>query len=412
MNFMELNQDNSMNGSGSRSRYRQSNNRNYENKGTMVNRMMNERLDGTMMLNPRLQEYLAKKKLYKEKNITTCVPLEKTYGITSSERREIREYLKGKTDLYKSQPISLEKKHSKIISKKRNKKQMFPSSMNGLRDDPRVKVLDDKKDMPQNMGMFYPDSDNAFYDVFEPNQTVNPMMDKRDFTLLDGKQSTYPINGVEFDRVDRNNFQTPEAKARQQAQMGYPLEEERFDPRADPRIYPGQQKYDPRQSQYRINNGDNRNKCIISNLEQNNNINDLIPDIVNRNVHQNTGYGNIGNSSYSEKSTMDFENKMVIPNVNPNNNRNLDTSNYKIMPFFADPRGKDRMSVETETAMIRGIPTHTQKSYGYRNPSEHYYDYAGGEFGPQAINNLVEPWIRGGDHTRGDNKSAARNARY
>jgi hypothetical protein len=49
------------------------------------------------------------------------------------------------------------------------------------------------------------------------------------------------------------------------------------------------------------------------------------------------------------------------------------------------------------------------RSYGYRNPQENYYDYLDPDFqNPE----LIEPWIRGGEATRTDNKNPAKNKVY
>ena len=55
--------------------------------------------------------------------------------------------------------------------------------------------------------------------------------------------------------------------------------------------------------------------------------------------------------------------------------------------------------------MIRGMPQHTTKSYGYRNPEEHYYDFLPADF---VNENTVESWQRGGVSTRRANKGLAR----
>ena len=66
-----------------------------------------------------------------------------------------------------------------------------------------------------------------------------------------------------------------------------------------------------------------------------------------------------------------------------------------------------RDDIDTETDMIRGMPTRTLKSYGFRNPEEHYYDFIDPAF--QNSNNTVMEFPRGGEQTRGANKKAARS---
>jgi hypothetical protein len=406
-------------------------NNNPPSKAEWVNMLRNSRTDGTMMMEPRLQEYLKKKKMYKLNNIAPCINLEQEFQITSRDRKSIRSFLKGRTDLYHDQPSSLEKKNRRS----NDKKKLFPSSLNGLREDSRVKVFNNDNEMPPNMGMFYPNEEEAFYEINQNPNPVNPLMDVRDFGQSHGPK--YPIGGVEqYNKPLESTHKNKNLKN----VTGYPLDEQRFDPRSDLRMDPGPQTKDKYTSQYRVHKHDVRNNHIISNLNNNNPNADMINDtginsacgntsysnfpdyqqndynlVTNqqqnnfaRESNHNNGYGNLGRQSYSEKSVMDFDNKMVIPKVSNNTNKNLNTANYKTMPFFANPNGSDNIKIDVETAMIRGMPTNTTKSYGYRNPSDHYYQFTGEEFGPQVVNNLVEPWARGGESTRRDNKSVAK----
>jgi len=394
---------------------------NYPSKVDLVDRMKNMRCDGSMMLEPRLQEYLKKKKYYKHNNIQPCVSLEKEYQITSRDRKILRNFLKGRTDLYNTESLD---KYETNRRDKVDRKKFFPSKE--FRHDPRVPELKKstpENELPVNRGMFYPDEGTAFYE--DPIRQVNPMMDSRDFASTD-------VSGFSFDN-------------------------QRFDPRTDPRMNPGPETENKYASQYRIGQQealqlqkerqmkqkygslDPRNNYIQSNLYeqekeirnnsgiqmssgnqaysnfanyQNNDYNLITSQDVDQ-FNRRQGYGNFGQQHFSEKSTMDLENKMVIPKVSHSSKKDLNTASYQMMPYFADPSANANINIDTETAMIRGMPSHTTKSYGYRNPAEHYYDYdINGDFGPEAIGNLVEPWIRGGMSTRRDNKMLARQRAY
>ena len=63
-----------------------------------------------------------------------------------------------------------------------------------------------------------------------------------------------------------------------------------------------------------------------------------------------------------------------------------------------------------KAAMIRGMPSHTTKSYGYRNPREHYFQYIDDDF--QSSENTVLPYPRNGISTRRDNKKLAKQKYY
>jgi hypothetical protein len=57
--------------------------------------MQNAGVDGGMILEPRLQEYVKKKKFNKFYNIETCIPLEREYMITRKDLARIRAFIKG-----------------------------------------------------------------------------------------------------------------------------------------------------------------------------------------------------------------------------------------------------------------------------------------------------------------------------
>lgn len=382
-------------------------NQNYMSKYDIVDRLKHMRVDGGIMLEPRLQEYIKKKKFHKENNIKPCINLEHQYQITSRDKKILKAFLRGKTDVYKKNDLNKECK------KGCGDKKYFPSRK--FRKDKRIPKIrhENINELPINRGMFVPDGTSSYYE--DPIREIDPIMDARDFSNKDVS--------------------------------GFSINDTRYDPRTDPYMDQGPEKYNKNSSQYRIDpdkyddfnygNVDNRNNYIISDLNSgikecknsvgftqlngNNGNNayskydsferaanfNLITEKDRINIANDTRYGEFSKPSFSEKSTMDTDNKMVIPNISSNNKKNLNTSDYRMMSFL-EPN-TDNIDVNVETAMIRGMPQHTTKSYGYRNPHEHYYQYdIGNQFGPEAISNLAEPWCRGGDSTRRDNKVAAR----
>ncbi len=434
----------------------------YPSKTDTVNKLKNARCDGTVMLEPRLQEYMKKKRTYKRENIAPCVSLEKEFQITPLDRKVLRNFLKGRTDLYNTEPAKLEDGVCKS-TRSSSKKIYFPSK-EFRNSDPRVPQLKKNKsdELPLNRGMFYPGEGESFYD--DPIQQVNPMMDSRDFipdmnyvpNLGAGPMgSVTGLNGgrgSEPDYYQGNNMRFDEVGAQMQKPnkniVGFNLNDQRFDPRTDPRMNPGPEMHSKFDSQYRVGPGqqqqkygslDPRNNYIISNLEskgqqiknnsgiqmtsggqsftnfpdyQENDYNLVTAHDRNQYSRQD-GFGKFGKQTFSEKSIMDVDNKMVIPKMTQNSKKDLNYSNYRMMPYFPDPKGTDKLNIDTETAMIRGMPSHTTKSYGYRNPAENYFQYGvENDFGPQAIDNLVEPWMRGGMSTRRDNKAVAKQRSY
>jgi len=332
----------------------------YPNKFDLVDSTKNLRCDGSIMLEPRLQEYLKKKKYYKLHNIKPCISLEKEFQITRRDKRLLRVFINGHRDIYTNDKYNyLKTEHSK-------KKYYFPSKK--FRDnDSRVPVLKKHQNIkPINRGMFVPDDPYELY-YEDPIQQVDPIMDARDLC---------------------SNV------------TGFALDDTRFDPRNDPNITDiGFEEYNKYRSQYRINPHIKKN-----NKQKINNNNNQSNAKISYTGTNNKRYGKIDQPTFSEKSDMDTNNKMVIPKVSTNSKRSLSTYDYKVTPFIGQERSIS--DAEFETTLIRGMPSHTTKSYGYRNPQEHYFHYIEEDFNNP--DNVVEAYPRGGISTRHENKKLAK----
>src|SRR5438067_2510441 len=90
-----------------------------ENKYEDINSKKNMYCDGDIMLEPRLQEYLKKKKFHKENNIEPCISIEQEFRITLTDKKLLRAFLKGKKDIYNNNKYNLNIKN-------KNKKRFFP----------------------------------------------------------------------------------------------------------------------------------------------------------------------------------------------------------------------------------------------------------------------------------------------
>ena len=187
---------------------------NYLDKVSMVDALKNMRCDGGIMLEPRLQEYIKKKKYYKDNNIEPCISLEKEYLITVRDKKFLKEFIKGRRDMYK-------RENQQLKSERRNKQQpkrSFPSKQ-FRDDDPRVPKLKNlAHEMPINRGMFVPEGDNELY-YEDPIQEVDEIMDARDLkSSTDDYNHRDPYNSYGF-RYDKGG------------QDGFDLDNNRLDPR-------------------------------------------------------------------------------------------------------------------------------------------------------------------------------------
>ena len=405
----------------------------YPTKVDLADTLKNVRCDGGIMLEPRLQEYLKKKKHYKENNIKPCIKLEDEFLITDRDMKILRSFLRGKKDMYDS------KKYQKIYytdnkSNDESAKKYFPSKE--YRDnDPRVQVLKrPSTDRPSNMGMFVPEINEAYYE--ERSEPIDGFLDTRDMIT------------------------------------GFELNNQRFDPRVDPVMNPGFETNDKYTSQYRIDpfntgnydngrtNRNHQNKKENKKTHQHGkNSSHTNPNFCARGVGKRSKckafnddsmggymvlggnnessspssgsdyasfssfgdgveggagsgnesmYGNINNPGMSYKSDMDTDLKVVVPSISSNDKRGMSTWDYTLGPYIGQQ--KPVMDADLETSMIRGMPSHTMKSYGYRNPEEHYFQYIDDDF--QNPDNSDLPFPRGGESTRRNNKALAKQRIY
>jgi hypothetical protein len=287
----------------------------YPSKEDIVNKLKNMRCDGNIMLEPRLQEYIKKKKYYKENNIDPCISLEDQYQITNRDKRMLRDFFRGKKDIYND----CNRYQNKSSTKRR---QYFPSKE--YRDsDPKfnkIKIKKEKFDKPKNRGMFVPDKGKPLYE--DPIQNVD-IMDSR---LL---SNTYNKNlDNTFNKLQDNSYNNKQEHMKDKSECqynknfnGFKLNDTRFDPRTDPKMNPGFEKHNKYDSQYRID-PDPRNKFIIGDLLNNDNQTlgsnyckfedsskkdfKLLDEDVSKILSKQKRYGDLARPTLSEKSNMDL----------------------------------------------------------------------------------------------------------
>jgi len=315
------------------------------NKHELVNKMMNMRCDGGIMLEPRLQEYLKKRKFNKDNNITPCIPLDKEYQITNHDKKIIRSFMGGNRNIYNNPH------YSKDNVKSSDTKKFFESTTyKNYEKYDKVTPKPERHVQPMNMGMFVPDNGGSYYDVLEPNPEY--AVDARDFKY-DGS--------------------------------GFDLNTTRFNPRADPRIQqPGKETHNKDTSQYK---SVRPQKCESHRVTYN-----------SPKPAQSTNYNLLDNTTKKLLDEYKKQPSRLTESFLPNSNQN-DNQRY-------EDQFDDLLEHDMETERMSSIPEHTKKTYGYRDLSEHYFDYLENE--DEFTVNALEPWARGGDVTRMDNKKTMR----
>lgn len=339
--------------------------KNYESY-TSDNNDMDIKCSGNMMLEPRLQEYIKKRKFNKENNIQSIVPLEKEFSITNNDKKLLRSFLGGNTDVYRQE------QYEKIMSQKK-KQTSFPSST--FKDDSRVlKINKPDNKVPLNRGMFVPDKKSRYYEdpIVEQNDKI---MDSRDFS--------------------ENNFK------------GFDVNYSKFNPRIDPKINPGFEEHDKCDSQYRISDGSVYDSCAPKNKRKD--------EMATKNSYRN--YNNDPHQTYLNYDLVDdYEHNMNRVKKSMNSSRPKNNPKpHPNSPIKAHPDAKlfnqTKMNTQLESELIRGMPTMRphNRSYGYRDTFENNFDYIDDDF--QNPDN-TDLWVRGGEPTRMDNKMATKNRTY
>lgn len=291
-------------------------------KSSMVDMLYNQRSDGGMLLEPRLQEYVRRIKFNKDNGVTDCITPEKEFQITPTDLRTLRSFFKGRS--YQEAKKRADRKE------KCAKKSRFPSSSQPA--DPRTPKLKRPKKNKKipNMGMFAPDVDNTYYEG--PVSQMDNVMDSRDLS-----------------------------EANVGGHSAYNTDNHRFSPRIDNKIDHGVSDFNKKDSMY----------AIIQDVNQN------------------------ASHSHSSKTSRKRHKKM--------NNQILD---YQMAESLKTYQGVNADEVDMDVYRMRGVPQRTQKSYGLRNPAEHYFDFIDPNF--QNADNSVECWTRGGEPSRLSNKGLAR----
>lgn len=391
---------------------------NFTNIVPQSNQRSNDRLsdmacNNNIMLEPRLQEYMKKKRYYKDNQIEPCITPEKEFQITPMDIRIMKQFLKGNRKIYDK------KTYNKMLPKNCPTPR-FPSE--DFKDDPRVPKIEKSKQKypcPTNRGMFGNENNDRHYE--DPIEREPRMIDARDFPEM-GRG--FDLNSTRFNpRLDPKIDPGIEKHPKEQSQFYLPPNP----PKCQQQTWPNN---DPEESEYRLTSQqrkqqrqkhtcedatqDLRNKYMVGDLSTGNR--QYLPDdngkfeFVDKTDYTGDSYCAENAPTYGGVSEMDLDNKMVIPSVGSKSRRDMGSNNYRLETYFAPDNKRQKRDTEVEADLIRGMPSYRpkNKSYGYRNPDENYFDYIDEDFRYDS----VEPWERGGIATRLDNKSLAKNRKY
>ncbi len=327
-------------------------NLNYDN---ITKRLNNIQCDDGLTFEPRLQEYLKKKSLYKKNGITSCISLEQEFLITDIDIQNMKRFLSGKKDIYSKKNDTPDRKNNA-----HNTKNMFPSAEFRNSDKRQLNINNRIKNTTKeivNRGMFVPDTDEKYY-THDTNHS---------YKLLDSRNLTDNL-------IPRSNDTPHHSRTYNVAPEIDYKDTFHYESRCHPEVSTVHTQH---------------------NKKHNHEVSQLIGTM---DTYKRTPVNNV-----NELAELDTEYKVVIPKNSIKSKRDLNCleNQYQSIPFMG--QSFDLRNTDIESDMIVGLPSRSFKTYGFRNPQEHYFDYISGEI--QEPDHVVLPFERGGISTRLDNKS-------
>jgi hypothetical protein len=322
---------------------------------------------GTIQLEPRLQEYVRRKKFNRENDITPNIPEEQEFGITKADIRLIKKHKRGDNNIYTQKTLST----PKHFVKPRN---TIDTTDKAYKNDPRYKRLQNKMKMnkqareqinnlegiDENYTMFHQSNPYDMREDNRPSIVSKPYNRANDTIMINSReyiQNTDNVNSYNYNVNRKSNNQsayhhTPNIAYKQRLQP----------------------------------------QDVSGGLKHSRDINDVIGNIDNYNKHLNNSYEYINGGA-------DLDTHTMTPNTRTGTQRGSYNS-YQSVPFRY---GNGLADVSVEDSLRGGYRDSSKKSVGFRNPFEHQFDFISGDI--SSANHSVQMWPT---MTRGQNKEIAR----
>lgn len=357
-----------------------------------------------IQLEPRLQEYLRRKKFNEENDIEPPIPEEQEFCITEFDMKMLKRFRQGKKKLYSSKRLakdphfvepladnfSMSMEHDfkkdpryKRLQKKlesHKKAQREIRNFEGIDEDYTIFHQSNPYDLkpeqkPKKISKPYddPDNDNSSDDEMFHGEL---MMDSRDLMLgrsrpiksqnQAGARDSFDSMKISRDLSNNSYCYSPNRKSANPNSYHHP-----------PRI-----AYKQYVMPQRVDGG----------LEHSRNVSDIIGNLDSYNKHLNETYEYI-------QSDVDLDTKTFTPGTRTNTRREM-PSCYQSVPFMY---GNGLADVSLEDSLRGGIRDSSKKSVGFRNPFEHSFSYISEDISDP--NHTVQMWPQ---NSRGQNKEIAR----
>lgn len=378
--------------------------------------------NGKIMLEPRLQEYIKRKRTSNDPH------LEIQYAITEEDKLIIRAYLLGDRDIYNGK-----KQDQFVCYNKTGISTGFDGfSSKELENDPRLSKLKEKLKRDRE-AMYQRHNYGETLDSMIPDCTNSIVTDinrsdkqREDNTISESQKFNIPDCRNIYDDCNINlpfkkNSDNVERDFRYQSRYST-NNANKLMQKTDPRVYHNPRKV-PRYYPWSNTSAVDVDKFISfppkiqykHSIYPDNNFpqpNDISHNQINGLPHNSELMDIIGNlDTYAESdndyrryqysSEMDVNSRVMIPTIASNKKRE-NTTNYKSVPFM-----KSNYNVEADNKLkfsrCGNYPLlSSKKTYGYDNPSEHYFDYIDWDIqNPDHV--VMNDGPRGGISTRLDN---------
>jgi hypothetical protein len=356
----------------------------------------------SIQLEPRLQEYLREKKFNQENDISSDIPEEQKFGITPTDLKTIKRYMKGHRTLYSQEKLFDNDHFVKPII------QDFESD-NDFKLDPRYKRIEKKmkaqKDAVSRIRDYSGiDSD---YEIFHRSNPYDHMEQKKpqriskpydDPNNRDLNRDFEPMDGMTMmdsrDLAISSSRPYGNKKGRSQKEIDdEQVSKYRYDPNrrgSNPNIY-----NHPPQISYR---NYLRPQMVNGGLQHNYSTNDVIGRLDRYNKHLDQSYNYSDMDDYSS-GMADVDTHHMTPKSRTGTRRE-NYNRYQSVPFMY---GNGMADVSVEDSLRGGIRDSSKKSLGFKNPFENQFDYISGDISDPDHTVMMWP-----SNSRGADKEIAR----
>lgn len=383
---------------------------------------------GSIQLEPRLQEYLRRKRFNEENDIEPPIPEEKEFCVTSHDLKIIKRFKQGKEKVYTAKRLA---KDPHFVKPSEDGFEAANND-NDFKKDPRYQRLQRKmqshKDAQKQIRNF--EGIDEDYTIFHQSNPYDLKPEKRPSRIakpyddpsnddLDGDAYDGPndLHGHAFDdRVmmdSRDLVLAPSRPTKSSNRVG-----SRTNRRDEDNQYiqnkPNGKRYDnPDRGQYCYNpNQKSRNPSayhhtpkisyhqrlaqgreqVNGGLPHSRDVSDVIGNLDSYNKHLNSTYDYV-------QSDADLDTRTFTPGARTGTRREM-ASTYRSVPFGY---GNGLPDVSLEDSLRGGIRDSSRKSIGFHNPFEHQFDYISEDISDSR--HTVQMWPQS---TRGEDKEIAR----